>query len=136
MKELSIQGQATDHIWTMEDGPESHPIGLRLDCGDSGVVYLSNDQAEKVVDSLGVHVEKPVTEHDIALKREEIEQVADFLKYRRGEHLYYCGSAAFQAILAKQGDVFERIQSVLEAQLASLMLTYERLKAPSSLEGK
>jgi hypothetical protein len=29
----------------MEDGPESHPIGIRLDCGDSGVVYLSREQA-------------------------------------------------------------------------------------------
>ena len=44
-EELVLNGRATDHIWLMKDGPESHPFGVRFDCGDSGVVYLSQKQA-------------------------------------------------------------------------------------------
>lgn len=51
--ELSLRGLATDHIWLMEDGPETHPIGVRLDCGDSGVVYLSKAQAKELSEQLG-----------------------------------------------------------------------------------
>jgi len=43
--DLFINGLATDHIWLMEDGPDTHPIGVRLDCGDSGTVYMSREQA-------------------------------------------------------------------------------------------
>jgi hypothetical protein len=46
--ELHLSGLSTDHIWLMEDGPENHPIGVRLDCGDSGVVYLSKTQAQQL----------------------------------------------------------------------------------------
>ena len=42
---LKLEGNATDHIWLMEDGPTSHLIGVRLDSGDSGTVYLSKNQA-------------------------------------------------------------------------------------------
>jgi hypothetical protein len=49
---LMLEGKATDNIWAMEDGPESHPIGIRLDCGDSGVVYLSRSQADDLTTML------------------------------------------------------------------------------------
>jgi len=42
---LSIDGNCTNHIWIMEDGPEGHSIGIRLDCGDSGTIYFSYEQA-------------------------------------------------------------------------------------------
>lgn len=53
---LKLEGQSTDLIWVMEDGPESHPIGLRLDSGDSGVVYLSKSQANEVIDCLKEYI--------------------------------------------------------------------------------
>lgn len=49
---LSLNGRATDHIWLMEDGPGSHPIGVRMDCGDSGVVYMSRNQAADLASQL------------------------------------------------------------------------------------
>jgi len=45
---LHLSGCATDHIWLMEDGPESHPIGVRVDDGDSGTLYLSREQAKEL----------------------------------------------------------------------------------------
>lgn len=42
---MILQGKATNHIWFMEDGEEPHVIGVRLDCGDSGVVYFTREQA-------------------------------------------------------------------------------------------
>ena len=51
--------QVTAPIRVMCDGTEQHPIGVRLDCGDGMVVYLSRDQAtdlagqlKKLVDAL------------------------------------------------------------------------------------
>lgn len=44
---LRLDGKATDHIWAMEDQPGY--IGLRMDSGDSGTVYLTRAQAEEVV---------------------------------------------------------------------------------------
>lgn len=56
--ELAMKGicleYATDHIWTMEDKPGY--IGLRLDCGDSGVIYLTKDQAASVIAALAGHL--------------------------------------------------------------------------------
>ena len=52
--ELSLQGKSTDHIWTMED-VEGY-IGLRLDSGDSGTVYLTKSQAQQVIDNLRTHL--------------------------------------------------------------------------------
>ena len=49
---LLLAGLAGDPIWLMADGPETHPIGVRLDCGDAGVVYLSSDQAEDLAEQL------------------------------------------------------------------------------------
>src|SRR5208337_336367 len=43
---LYLQGKCTDHIWMMEDGEEPHILGLRMDCGDSGAVYLTKEQAK------------------------------------------------------------------------------------------
>lgn len=55
--ELRLHGKSTNHIWLMEDGTESHPIGVRLDCGDSGTVYFSREQAadlaKQLVDDMG-----------------------------------------------------------------------------------
>jgi hypothetical protein len=51
-KGLMLRGTATEHIWGMEDGPKTHPIGIRFDCGDSGVVYLSCSQADDLATML------------------------------------------------------------------------------------
>jgi hypothetical protein len=45
---------ATDHIWTMED--KEGFIGLRLDCGDSGVIYFTPSQAADVVAAFSAHL--------------------------------------------------------------------------------
>lgn len=45
---------STDHIWTMEDRPGF--VGLRLDCGDSGVIYFTKDQAASVVACLAPYL--------------------------------------------------------------------------------
>jgi hypothetical protein len=52
VEKLSIQGIAGDPIWIMCDGTEDFPIGIRLDCGDGGVVYVSRKQATELVDQL------------------------------------------------------------------------------------
>jgi hypothetical protein len=52
MKELSLDGKSTNHIWIMEDGPETHPVGIRLDCGDAGTVYMSYDQCMELANQL------------------------------------------------------------------------------------
>lgn len=41
---LRLNGKCTDHIWLMEDGAERHVIGVRMDCGDSGTVYLTRER--------------------------------------------------------------------------------------------
>jgi hypothetical protein len=41
---------ATDHIWSMED--KEGFIGLRIDCGDAGVVYFTKSQARQVAEQL------------------------------------------------------------------------------------
>lgn len=51
---LLLQGKATDHIWTMED--IDGYIGLRMDCGDSGTVYLTKQQAKQVIENLEAHL--------------------------------------------------------------------------------
>lgn len=49
---LHLHGKCTDHIWLMEDGSEPHVLGLRMDCGDSGTVYLTREQAADLADQL------------------------------------------------------------------------------------
>lgn len=46
---------ATDHIWTMEDKPGF--VGLRIDCGDSGVVYFTKSQARDVAEQMSSFAE-------------------------------------------------------------------------------
>jgi len=48
--ELFLYGQAKGPIWSTVGRPGL--IGLRLDCGDSGVVYLTKEQAREVIDEL------------------------------------------------------------------------------------
>lgn len=55
-KDLFLNGLGTDQIWLMADGPTTHPIGIRLDCGDSGVVYVSKDQAKELSEQLSLFV--------------------------------------------------------------------------------
>lgn len=43
---LHLSGKSTNHIWLMEDGEEPFVIGIRMDCGDSGTVYVTREQAE------------------------------------------------------------------------------------------
>jgi len=45
---------STDHIWTMED--REGFIGLRLDCGDAGVIYFTKEQASEVVAAFSMHL--------------------------------------------------------------------------------
>jgi hypothetical protein len=51
-KVLHLNGNATDHIWIMADGDEPNVIGVRMDCGDSGTVYMSRGQAKDLVEQL------------------------------------------------------------------------------------
>lgn len=51
-KPLLLQGNSTDHIWIMTDGEEPHAIGVRMDCGDSGAVYLTRAQAAELAQGL------------------------------------------------------------------------------------
>jgi hypothetical protein len=37
----------------MQDGQEPYVIGVRMDCGDSGTVYLTREQAAELADQLG-----------------------------------------------------------------------------------
>jgi hypothetical protein len=55
---LSISGRVGEPIWWMMDGPETHPIGLRLDCGDGGVIYLNKEQAQEIIDNLKSAIEE------------------------------------------------------------------------------
>jgi hypothetical protein len=47
---LFLYGEAKGPIWAMEERPGV--IGLRLDCGDSGRVCLTKEQAKEVIDVL------------------------------------------------------------------------------------
>jgi hypothetical protein len=47
---LSLSGKSTDHIWLMED-VEGY-IGIRMDCGDSGTVYVTKAQAKDLAEQL------------------------------------------------------------------------------------
>jgi len=49
---LWLNGKATDHIWCMADGDEPNVIGVRMDCGDSGVVYMTREQAKDLAEQL------------------------------------------------------------------------------------
>jgi len=49
---LWLQGRSTDLIWLMMDGEEPHCIGIRMDCGDSGTVYVTRQQAEDLIGQL------------------------------------------------------------------------------------
>ena len=58
MGNLRLEGFAGDPIWLMGDGQEPFVIGMRLDCGDSGVVYLTRDQARDLKSQLGWMLEE------------------------------------------------------------------------------
>lgn len=47
---LHLRGKATDNIWLMED-VEGY-IGVRLDSGDAGTVYLTTEQARSLAAQL------------------------------------------------------------------------------------
>jgi hypothetical protein len=49
-KDLFIHGHAGDPIWCMRESDEL--IGVRLDSGDSGTVYLTNEQARELATQL------------------------------------------------------------------------------------
>jgi hypothetical protein len=63
---LQLKGEATDHIWLMEDRPGK--IGIRLDCGDSGVVYVTYKQAEDLAEQLLTFVKAPALTPIISAK--------------------------------------------------------------------
>lgn len=56
---LRLQGKCTNHIWLMEDGEEPHVIGVRMDCGDSGTVYLTRVQAKDLAGQLAIFAVAP-----------------------------------------------------------------------------
>lgn len=47
---LRIEGHAGSPIWAMAEGDGT--IGLRLDCGDGGVVFLTEQQAREVINAI------------------------------------------------------------------------------------
>ena len=49
---LILQGRCSDPIWVQVDGEEPFSIGIRMDCGDAGVVYLTRDQAYELLKQL------------------------------------------------------------------------------------
>jgi hypothetical protein len=53
---LHLAGHATDHIWGMAHGDDC--IGLRVDCGDAGTLYMTKEQAREVIDTLLALLEK------------------------------------------------------------------------------
>jgi hypothetical protein len=53
---LYLHGKCSDHIWLMGDGAEPHVLGVRMDCGDSGVVYLTREQAKDLAEQLAEFV--------------------------------------------------------------------------------
>ena len=48
--QLILQGRATDRVWAMRS-PQG-TIGLCLDDGEAGTVFLTADQARAVIDTL------------------------------------------------------------------------------------
>jgi hypothetical protein len=40
----------------MEDGEEPWVIGVRMDCGDSGTVYLTREQAKDLSEQLALFI--------------------------------------------------------------------------------
>jgi len=53
---LRLHGKASDHIWLMEDGEEPWVIGVRMDCRDSGTVYLTREQAKDLSEQLALFI--------------------------------------------------------------------------------
>lgn len=51
-QDLVLQGRATDSIWVLGDGQEPYKLGLRLDFGDCGTVFLTREQARQVATTL------------------------------------------------------------------------------------
>jgi hypothetical protein len=47
---LLLHGRATDQVWAMRSSDGL--IGLYMDSGDAGVVYLTENQARNVIDTL------------------------------------------------------------------------------------
>jgi len=57
---LLLQGKSTDHIWLMED-VEGY-IGIRMDSGDRGTVYLTHAQATDLLKQLATFIAEPGAE--------------------------------------------------------------------------
>lgn len=110
MKNLHLQGNCTDHIWLMLDGEEPNVIGLRMDCGDSGTVYLSRSQAVFLVEELGLFLAK-LKEWDASGKEREGEGMRE---PRLGDK-----DSQFIDLLEKQPKGPDKLIELLRAQLAA-----------------
>src|SRR6266436_1592305 len=66
--DLQLQGKSSDHIWLMEDGEEPHVIGIRMDSGDSGVVYVTCEQALDLSKQLATFARQPAEEDSLNQK--------------------------------------------------------------------
>jgi hypothetical protein len=85
---LILQGHANDPIWLMRDGANGE-IGIRFDCGDAGVVYVSDSQAQNLVADLqkllaasGQRVkgaEPPGEDGNESILRREVEESSAYL---------------------------------------------------------
>ena len=62
---LHLNGNATDHIWCMADGDEPNVIGVRMDCGDSGTVYLTREQAADLSEQLAIFAREVVRPEEV-----------------------------------------------------------------------
>lgn len=66
--ELTLRGKANKPIWAMCDGEEPYALGLRLDSGDGGVVWMTREQAAEVVSALSAMLEGQVVERQKRFK--------------------------------------------------------------------
>jgi hypothetical protein len=56
-QELRIEGHAGNPIWSMTEA--NGEIGLRLDCGDAGVVWMTPEQARETIEALKAELAEP-----------------------------------------------------------------------------
>lgn len=53
--DLFVHGKSTDHIWSMET--KEGLIGIRFDCGDSGTLYVTKEQAADLLAQLDSYLD-------------------------------------------------------------------------------
>jgi hypothetical protein len=63
--QLVLNGHATDHIWAMQHDDDLY--GLRVDCGDSGTLFMTKAQAQEIIATLqGIISEEGIVRPEFA----------------------------------------------------------------------